>query len=240
MESGYHGVMIVISLGGSILVPDEADTDLIIAYRDLLDEYASTKGNRAIVVVGGGAPARRYQAAYRAVARRVGESPQDSDAQDWIGIAATRLNAELLRQSLGPLCQDPVVIDPTGHFSFTGSVLVGAGWKPGFSTDYDAVLLAERFGAEAVINLSNISQVYTADPKTDPTATPLTTVTWSEFLPLVGDTWKPGSNLPFDPVATKKAAALGLQVIAAHGREIENTQAILRGEQFFGTTIGPH
>lgn len=231
--------MIVISLGGSILVPDEADTDLIVAYRTLLAEYTSTEGKRAIVVVGGGGPARRYQAAYRAVAERVGATPEDSDAQDWIGIAATRLNAELLRQSLGPLCADPVVYDPTGEFAFTGSVLVGAGWKPGFSTDYDAVLLAERFGAEAVVNLSNISQVYTADPKTDPTATPLASVSWSDFLPLVGSTWKPGSNLPFDPVATKKAAQLGLQVIAAHGREIENTRAILQGKEFFGTTIGP-
>lgn len=231
--------MIVISLGGSILVPDEADTDLIVAYRNLLAEYTSPEGARAIVVVGGGGPARRYQAAYRAVAERVGGTPDDSDAQDWIGIAATRLNAELLRQSLGPLCTDPVVYDPTGDFAFTGAVLVGAGWKPGFSTDYDAVLLAERFGAEAVVNLSNISQVYTADPKTDPTATPLTSVSWDEFLPLVGNTWKPGSNLPFDPVATKKAAELGLQVIAAHGREIENTRAILQGTEFFGTTIGP-
>lgn len=231
--------MIVISLGGSILVPDEADTDLIIAYRNLLGEYTATNGNRAIVVVGGGGPARRYQAAYRSVAERIGTDPDNSAAQDWIGIAATRLNAELLRQSLGSLCRDPVVYDPTGEFSFTGSVLVGAGWKPGFSTDYDAVLLAERFGAEAVINLSNTSQVYTADPKTDPNATPLTAVSWSEFLPLVGDTWKPGSNLPFDPVATKKAAELGLRVIAAHGREIENTRAILRGAPFFGTTIGP-
>ncbi|MFW5827378.1 MAG: UMP kinase [Alkalispirochaeta sp.] len=231
--------MIVISMGGSILVPDEADTELIVAYRDVLQEYTAGGNARAIVVVGGGGPARRYQAAYRAVMERSAEPSVSSGAQDWIGIAATRLNAELLRHSLGSLCRDPVVYDPTGSFDFTGSVLVGAGWKPGFSTDYDAVLLAERFGAKTVINLSNISQVYTADPKTDPEATPLTTVSWREFLPLVGDTWKPGSNLPFDPVATAKAAELGLQVIAAHGREIENTRAILRGEAFFGTTIGP-
>lgn len=231
--------MIVISLGGSILVPDDADTELIIAYRELLREYTAGEGARAIVVVGGGGPARRYQAAYREILRHTGDETGASQAQDWIGIAATRLNAELLRHSLGSLCPDPVVYDPTGEVSFTGPVLVGAGWKPGFSTDYDAVLLAERFGADTVINLSNISQVYTADPKVDPNATPLTTVTWSEFLPLVGDTWTPGSNLPFDPVATAQAANRGLTVIAANGRDIDNTRAILRGEAFFGTTIGP-
>jgi hypothetical protein len=40
---------------------------------------------------------------------------------------------------------------------FSGRVLMAAGWKPGFSTDYDAVVLAERFGARIrILMLSNI------------------------------------------------------------------------------------
>ncbi len=231
--------MIVLSLGGSIVVPDSADTNLIVAYRGLFEEFVRTHHDRVIVVVGGGAPARTYQQAYRDVLRRLGHDGGTPDAQDWIGVAATRLNAELLRHSLGALCTDPVVCDPTAEFPFTGSVLVGAGWKPGFSTDYDAVLLAERFGADTVVNLSNISQVYTADPKVDPSATPLESVRWREFNQIVGTDWTPGSNLPFDPVATARAAELGLRVIAANGRDIENTRAILSGGAFHGTTIGP-
>jgi uridylate kinase len=243
--------MIVISLGGSIVVPDEPDVDLIVAYHRLFRDYTAP-GRRVIVVVGGGAPARTYQRAYRDISERLdAEGPAaglaagsaagsiHADAQDWIGITATRLNAELLRHALGDLCHDPVVYDPTAEFPFTGAVLVGAGWKPGFSTDYDAVVLAERFGADTVVNLSNISQVHTADPKTDPEARPLESVSWSEFHRIVGTEWKPGSNLPFDPVATKRAAELGLRVIAANGRDIANTRAILEGEAFFGTTIGP-
>ncbi len=56
---------------------------------------------------------------------------------------------------------------------------------------------------------------------------------------LVGDTWIPGKNVPFDPVATKKAAELGLTVIAAEGKNIPNLEKILKGETFYGTTIGP-
>jgi uridylate kinase len=235
--------MIVISLGGSIVVPNEPDVDLIVAYHRLFREYTAT-GPRVIVVVGGGAPARTYQQAYRGITAELNPDGSEADsshpdAQDWIGITATRLNAELLRHALGDLCEDPVVYDPTAEFPFTGRVLVGAGWKPGFSTDYDAVVLAERFGADTVVNLSNISQVHTADPKTDPEARPLETVSWAEFHEIVGSEWRPGSNLPFDPVATKRAAELGLRVIAANGRDIANTRAILEGESFFGTTIGP-
>ena len=235
--------MIVISLGGSIVVPGEVDTDLIVGYRALFAEYVAHHDPPIVVVVGGGAPARTYQEAYRSVISRTGDVGADSDlqsdAQDWIGVTATRLNAELLKHSLGSLCTDPVVYDPTADVTCSGSVLVGAGWKPGFSTDYDAVLLAEHFGADTVVNLSNITKVYTADPKTDPDAQPLDSITWNAFLELVGTDWKPGSNLPFDPVATAKAAELGLRVIAANGRDLENTRAILNGGPFVGTTIAP-
>jgi len=47
---------------------------------------------RFILVVGGGGPARSWQNAYRSVADK------SSDEQaDWIGIMATRLNAQLLK-----------------------------------------------------------------------------------------------------------------------------------------------
>lgn len=227
--------MVVISLGGSIVVPDAPDSALIRAYKTILGDHITSTGDKVILVIGGGAAARRYQAAFR----DAGGKPADTDAQDWIGIMATRLNAELIRHSLAPYCQDPVVYDPTGPIEFTGSVLVAAGWKPGFSTDNDAVLLAERFGARTVVNLSNIAQVYSADPKTDASATPLESVSWDEFRAIVGDTWTPGKNLPFDPVATKRAAELHLRVIAADGNDLGNTRKILAGTEFFGTTIGP-
>jgi uridylate kinase len=163
----------------------------------------------------------------------------DADTLDWIGIAATRLNAELLKQLFRELCLEQVVTDPTSVSVFPGRILVASGWKPGFSTDYDAVLLAERFQADTLLNLSNITKVYTADPKTDPQAKPLDAVSWKEFQKLVGDTWKPGINVPFDPVATEKAAQIKLRVIVAGGRNIDNLKKILYDEEFEGTVIGP-
>jgi uridylate kinase len=117
-------------------------------------------------------------------------------------------------------------------------VLVAAGWKPGFSTDFDAVLLAERFQADAVINVSNIEKVYTADPKTDSNAKPIDSISWADFRALVGDDWIPGKNVPFDPVASRHAAKIGLKVICAAGKNLENLKKILLGEDFIGTIIG--
>jgi uridylate kinase len=225
----------VISLGGSIIVPDKVDSNFLLAFRAAILEYLERKADsRLIIVCGGGAPAREYQRAYRAVVPEA-----EADVLDWIGIAATRLNAELLKQLFRDFCLEQVITDPTAVSVFPGRILVAAGWKPGFSTDNDAVLLAERFQADTLLNLSNIVKVYTADPKTDPEAKPLDSVSWEEFQKLVGDTWTPGINVPFDPVATEKAAQLKLRVIVAGGRNIDNLKKILYDEKFEGTVIGP-
>ncbi|WP_304224698.1 UMP kinase [Gracilinema caldarium] len=224
----------VISLGGSIVAPDGVDSDFIAAFIALLKtELAADEKRRFILVVGGGGPARKYQQAYRAIV------PNGSDEQaDWIGIMATRLNAQLLKAVLGDLCTQDVVTDPSQVGPFVGRVLVAAGWKPGFSTDFDAVLLAERFQADKIINLSNIAKVYTDDPRKNPEAKPIDSISWADFRAIVGDDWVPGKNVPFDPVASRHAAKIGLKVICAAGKDLENLRKILSAQDFFGTTIG--
>ncbi len=225
----------VLSVGGSIVAPDSVDIVFLKKFRQAILNYLDENSERKLVfVVGGGAPARLYQKAYRAIVKE-----PDSETQDWIGIMATRLNGELLRAVFSNECSDPVVTNPTSVMSFNGRILVAAGWKPGFSTDNDSVLLAENIGADTVINLSNIKKVYSADPKLDPTAVPLDRISWSDMRKLVGDKWVPGVNVPFDPIATKRASELGLTVITAAGNDIENIKQILIGSDFEGTRIGP-
>jgi uridylate kinase len=225
----------VISLGGSIVAPEGVDVKFLKEFaevvRGLLEEDAERK---FIFVVGGGGPARAWQNAYREVC---GQRTDDGEA-DWIGIMATRLNAQLVKAVMARWCDQDVVTDPTGAETIKGRVLVAAGWKPGFSSDNDAVLLAGRFNAKTVINLSNIEKVYTADPKIDPKARPLDTISWDDFRAMVGDEWVPGKNVPFDPVASRHAQELGLKVICAAGKNLENLKKIIRGEGFTGTTIG--
>jgi len=224
----------VVSLGGSIVAPDAVDVEFLKAFVSLVGEFIKQdEKRRFIFVVGGGGPARAWQKAYREVC------PAGRDDQaDWIGIMATRLNAQLLKAAMGEWCTQDVVIDPTQVGPFVGKVLVAAGWKPGFSSDYDAVLLAERFQADKVINLSNIAKVYTADPKIDPKATPIDAISWPDFRKLVGDEWTPGKNVPFDPIASRHAAKIGLKVVCAAGKDLANLRLILSGKPFVGTAIG--
>ncbi len=224
----------VLSVGGSIVAPDTPDADFISAFSALIRGWLTADNSRKLIlVVGGGGPARAYQNAYRQAA----ENTSDEQA-DRIGIMATRLNAQLLAAVFSDIGNDNVVYDPTQVSEFSGKIMIAAGWKPGFSTDNVAVFLAERFAARTVINLSNIEKVYTDDPRKNPQAKPLDSISWTDFRAMVGDTWEPGKNVPFDPIASRRAEKAGISVICAAGKNIENIRAILDEKTFTGTTIG--
>jgi uridylate kinase len=230
----------VISLGGSIVAPDKVDEHYLEKFVKIIKEFLlEDTERRFIIVVGGGGPARAWQAAYRNVSAALGDTVNYEHA-DLIGIMATRLNAQLVKALFGAYCKDDVVSDPSADYAgglFNGRVLLAAGWKPGFSSDNDAVLLAIRFGAKTVINLSNIEKVYTADPGIDPLAKPVDSISWKDFRAITGNEWTPGKNVPFDPVASRNAEDAGIDVICAAGHKLENLCQILRGEPYTGTHI---
>lgn len=224
----------VLSVGGSIVAPEKPDTAFLTSFSEMVKDWLSKSDDRRLIlVVGGGAPARIYQNACREV-----YSDVENNACDWIGIMATRLNAQLVKAIFGDLCKEDVVTNPTEANEFTGKILLAAGWKPGFSTDNDAVLLAEKFSADTVVNLSNIEKVYTDDPRKNPDAKPIDSISWADFCAMVGEEWEPGKNCPFDPIASKKAREMGLKVICAGGKNIENIRKILDEKDFVGTIIG--
>lgn len=226
----------VLSVGGSIVAPEGPDVEFITKFVSMVKDYLEkNREDKLIFVVGGGGPARIYQKAFRDATGI--SADKETDEADWIGIMATRLNAQLVKACFGNLCKEAVVTDPTAAKDFTGRVLLAAGWKPGFSTDNDAVLLAQKFGADTVVNLSNIEKVYNDDPRKNPDAKPIDSISWSDFRKIVGDEWSPGKNCPFDPIASQKAQKMNLRVICAGGKNLENIRAILQGKDYIGTTI---
>lgn len=210
-------------------MPDEVNQDYLRKFVAFINRNRSRW--RFIIVVGGGKTCRNYQN----TARRAGV--KNPAFLDWVGIMATRLNAELLRSVFGPLAEDRVVIDPTKKFRFKKSVMIAAGYKPGWSTDFDAALLAKNYGAKRIINLSNIDSVYNKDPKKHRDAAPVKSATWKEFFKIIGTKWNPGDNLPFDPVASNLAQKEGMEVIIANGWNLKNLQNILDAKKFRGTRI---
>ena len=148
---------IIISLGGSLIVPDDINIPFLKKFHSLIINYI--KGNnRVAIITGGGKTARLYMEAAEKIAKI---SQHD---QDWIGIHTTRLNAQLMRDIFKDHARPEIVKDPTKKFEWKHPILIGAGWKPGCSTDYDAVLLAKNLGIKNIINLTNVDQVYDKDP----------------------------------------------------------------------------
>ncbi len=225
-----HKSLYIISLGGSLIVPDAIDAKFLRSFRHLVMQRVK-RGDRFVFIVGGGKTCRKYQAALKAAAP---VSPADLD---WMGIQATYLNAHLVRLAFGKLAHPRVIDDPNKKVLFKEKILVAGGWKPGRSTDDDAVRLAKIYGAETIINLSNIDYVYTKDPRKFKDARPIKKISWKDFRKIVGSKWNPGLNAPFDPVAARFAQAHGQKVIIARGNNLKNLEKILAGQEFAGTTL---
>lgn len=221
----------IISLGGSIVIPTTGfNLEFLKKFRQLIINRVK-KGDCFVFVVGGGATCRAYQAAAKAVA-----SLSDTDL-DWLGIHTTWYNAEFVRLLFGDLAHKEVIKNPTIKIKTNKPIIVAGGWKPGCSTDFDAVLFAENFGAKRLINASNIDYVYTADPKLDQTAQPLKQMSWNQLQQIVGDKWRPGANVPFDPKATKKANHLGLQLLFVKGNNLKQFEKAIKNVKIDGTIV---
>lgn len=225
---------IILSLGGSLVVPNGGiDTVFLSEFNTLVRQYVKN-GKRFFIIVGGGSTCRHYQVAAKTVLPDV----PDEDL-DWLGIHTTRLNAHLVRTIFRDIAR-PRVFDRYDRQETISrySILIGSGWRPGFSTDYDAVYLSKQYGAKLFINMSNIDKVYTADPRKDPSATPIDHISWNEYRRMVGDSWSPGLSTPFDPVASKLASEIGLRVVILNGAKLDNLRNAIDGKPFVGTTIG--
>lgn len=221
---------IVVSVGGSLIVPDQIDIDFLTRFKALVLEKVQ-RGFTFSIIVGGGKTARRYRDAAQAVTPL---SPQDLD---WIGIHSTRLNAQLLRNIFVGYAHPQVVKNPTIDVESEEPITISAGWQPGCSTDYDAVLIAKNLGATRLVNLSNIDYVYDSDPKENPQAKKLEKMTWAEFRKVIPAEWSPGLSSPFDPVAAREAEAISLKVAIINGEKLEEFSNYLEEKPFVGTVI---
>ena len=221
----------VIALGGSIAFPEEIDTVFLRKFRFFIKREVE-RGNKFVIVAGGGGITRKYQ---RAASKIIRVSNED---KDWIGIHATRLNAHLLRTIFSKIAH-PVVFDERFKIKKFGrsSIIIGSGWRPGWSTDFVAIQIAVDFNIDQVIILGKPSYVYTADFEKDKNAKPIKEITWKDYLKLIPPKWTPGLHCPVDPVGARLAKKENIKVIVANGRDLNNLRKILRGKRFEGTIL---
>lgn len=132
---------IVMSVGGSLIVPDQIDTEFLSALKAFVTAEIA-EGRRFIIIAGGGKTCRRYQDAAKAIA-----ALEDEDL-DWLGIHSTRLNAHLLRTIFRDIAHPVIVTNPDDVLDVpaTAQLIIGAGYRPGSSSDLQAVRIADRMG----------------------------------------------------------------------------------------------
>lgn len=226
----------VLSVGGSLVVPGGiVDTKFLSEFNSFIRNQVSAKKRRFFIVVGGGSIAGKYIEAAKEIR---GKELTDAD-KDWVGIHATRLNAQLMRTIFQDIADPRVIKHYEIILKIAQPVAIAAGWKPGWSTDYDAVTLCADYGIKQVVNLTNIDKVYDKDPNVYPDAKPIDAISWKKYRAMVGDTWSPRMSAPFDPIAARLAQELGVTAAILNGKNLTNLEKALDGKPFHGTTIHP-
>lgn len=220
---------IILSLGGSLIAPDKIDIKFLKNFKKTIEKFVR-KGFKFVIVCGGGKTARNYQ---EGLFKIVGNN---QEALDWVGISATHLNAFLMRCIFHKQSDRNIIENPNKKIKSNQKIILAGGWKPGWSTDYDAVLLAKNLKSNILINMSNIDYVYDKDPKKHKSAKKIKNICWKHFRKMIGSKWKAGLNAPFDPIAAKEAERLKLNVFVI-GKNLRNFENLLNDKEFKGTII---
>src|SRR3972149_9072538 len=176
---------IVISVGGSLIVPNGGINTKFLSQLNSFVRKHVKKGKRFFLVAGGGATARRYIEGGSTVIGNLTE-----EDLYWLVIHSTRLNAHLLRTIFMDIAHPRTIENYRRKLiNWREPVVIGAGWKPGWSTDYDAVILARDYNARLILNLSDIDWVYDKDPNKYKDAKPIKRMTWTQMQDLIGTKW---------------------------------------------------
>jgi len=222
---------IVISLGGSIIVPEEINKEFLAAFGKLARELH--KKHELAIVTGGGRTARKYIEP----AREFGASEVLCDL---IGIEATRLNARLLSAAIG---HEANFEPPKDHLDALkvldfGKIAVMGGTEPGHSTDAVAALFAEYMRADLFINASDVDGIYDKDPRKNKDAKLCEKMSIEDLVDLVKNkSVGAGKYELLDILAAKVIQRSRIKTIFLNGKNLENMKNAIEGKKFIGTTI---
>jgi uridylate kinase len=151
----------------------------------------------------------------------------------------TRANAELFRLALGSVAvtKIPTMLSELIHYVSPGKVVVIGGLQPGQSTNAVAALAAEITHADFLVNATDVQGVYTADPKKDPKAKMLRSVSIDKLLSwaMAGDVYAGRYEL-LDPLALKIMQRARIPTRFVSMEDPSNITSALRGRDI-GTLV---
>lgn len=229
---------IVIKLGGSAISTENNlfDFSYLNRFRQTLSPFIA-EGYKFLVVLGGGYTMRMY----RDKAKEAGVN--NNEQLHWIGTTVNVLHGFLAKAYFSDISDEQVVSYEDYYddspIEIEKSFKFGGGGRPGHSGDVDALLAAEKIGTDQVFSLKNVDAVYSADPKQDLNAKPVSNLTWNGYLEIIGHKTEhePGGNYPVDPVASRMANEKGITFNIVGAQNLVEFAKALKGETFKGTVI---
>jgi uridylate kinase len=224
--------VIVISLGGSLIIPDEINTNFLKEFKKTI--LNNTKKNKFIIVCGGGSIARRYISALR-------EAGINEKLQSFSGISTTRMNARFMsyffnvNQEYGVPHSMRIL---RKYLKKQDVIFCGAlEYKPNQTSDSTSAQIAKRFRT-IFINLTDVQGLHDKNPKEFKDAKFIPIISWKNFDKMANKLkFKPGQHFVLDQTASRIIMKDKITTYIL-GKSMSQLNNLLKNKKFKGTIIG--
>jgi len=222
---------LVISLGGSLIVPDKVDYPFLDEFEETINKLK--RKHKIVILTGGGHTARKYMHALeleKATEKQLG----------LVGIMSTKLNARLVAGFFNHKYKIPETISQVKSLvKKKNPVICGSlGIKTGRTSDSNAAELARELKADLFINLTNVDGLYDKDPTKYKSAKFIPEVSFQEFYTRVKKIkFKAGQHFVLDQEAAKIIKQSKIKTIILNGKKLKNLENCLNNKKFKGTVI---
>jgi uridylate kinase len=223
----------VISLGGSLIVPDKVNIEFLNKFKKTILKHQ--RKYKFVIVCGGGKPARNY------IDGLENEDIKNKELlQSLIGIGLTRLNARFMTYFFGEPSNEGIPRDMKEVKNLLikkDIVFCGAlRYSKKETSDGTAAKLARYFDSD-FINMTNVHGLYEKDPKKFRSAKFITEISHKNFLKMAKQIhYKPGQHFILDQKAAKIIKKYNIRTYVI-GPDIKQFDNLLEEKHFIGTII---
>jgi uridylate kinase len=218
---------IIISLGGSRIVPNKVDYEFLKKFKKIINKIK--KGNKIVIVTGGGNLAREYINALK-------KEGLNDRILSLIGIKTTKLNAMLVSNFLRANVLIPDSLSEVKKLLKKNIFVCGAvGFHPKMTSDGAAADIARHMCADVFVNITNVKGLYDKDPKLK-NAKFIPEISFNDFNKIVDKIkFKPGQHFVLDQSAAKIICRNKIKTIITD--DINNLVKVVESKKFIGTVI---